>query len=640
MHEKQPILVSCASGSLIRGNNPLDIFAGARPDRPRQSVATMSLSVEQAGPKTRAVVHLPPKSYANEVEEALNQDDPPVDESLIKESPPRPKHARQDSEPRPLGEVFEEASRPSSPSSPRLRHPRGRIESKGSRDSWASAVKEAAPSVNGLDGSSKKERSNLNLGSDPATDGQNGSSEVHGTDDHEVAHSIKDTPDFPAWADGADDDDHSAHEEVDNGGKSPDEDSGNDETVVADGSDHGGLIYEQYRSKSGTNLASVRPSSDVTSTKSRVESPTSEPPPEVEEERDSQLVSGRQAGAGWSQSAIHWAPLNIPLQRRLQTLMVLLHTLSIVVLLSLFLMCCAIPLLWPLIVPYMLRVIFSRASVDGKLSYRSERFRQSRIWSLFGSYFPARLHRSQTLEPTRKYIFGYHPHGIISHGAFAAFATEALGFGQLFPGITNTLLTLDANFTVPFYREYVLKLGLASVSRESCENILGQGGPNGEGMGRAITIVIGGARESLDALPGKMRLVLKRRKGFVKLGIRTGADLVPVLGFGENDIYEQLDGNSHPLVHNAQLLAKKFMGFTVPLFHARGVFNYDVGIMPYRRPINIVVGRPIEIMQSKNPDPKYVDEIHAKYMQELQRIWDDWKDTFVPHRTGELELIE
>ena len=51
-------------------------------------------------------------------------------------------------------------------------------------------------------------------------------------------------------------------------------------------------------------------------------------------------------------------------------------------------------------------------------------------------------------------------------------------------------------------------------------------------MGRGITIVVGGARESLDARPQSLRLVLKRRKGFVKLAIRTGADLVPVLAFG------------------------------------------------------------------------------------------------------------
>lgn len=78
----------------------------------------------------------------------------------------------------------------------------------------------------------------------------------------------------------------------------------------------------------------------------------------------------------------------------------------------------------------------------------------------------------------------------------------------------------------------------------------------------------------------------------------------------------------------------------VPLFHARGVFNYDVGMMPYRRPINIVVGRPIQTIQSKTPDPAYVDELHTKYVEELQRIWDDWKDTFARDRKGELEIVE
>ena len=63
-------------------------------------------------------------------------------------------------------------------------------------------------------------------------------------------------------------------------------------------------------------------------------------------------------------------------------------------------------------------------------------------------------------------------------------------------------------------------------------------------------------------------------------------------------------------------------------------------MMPYRRPINIVVGRPISIMQSIYPDPAYVDEIHTQYVDELLRIWDDWKDTFARHRSGELEIVE
>ena len=177
------------------------------------------------------------------------------------------------------------------------------------------------------------------------------------------------------------------------------------------------------------------------------------------------------------------------------------------------------------------------------------------------------------------------------------------------------------------------------MSRESCENILSHGGANNEGMGRAITIVVGGARESLDAKPGLMKLVLKSRKGFVKLAIRTGADLVPILAFGENALYDQVGAESHPLIFKAQLVMKRLLGWTVPLFHARGVFNYDVGLMPYRRPLNIVVGRPIKVLQYPKPDESYVDEIHGLYVSELEKIWEEWKDEFARDRKGELEIV-
>ena len=277
---------------------------------------------------------------------------------------------------------------------------------------------------------------------------------------------------------------------------------------------------------------------------------------------------------------------------------VLMHSLSIALSLSLFFFLCAIPLTWPILVPYLVySLIYSDEATSGTLSRRRDWLRRSKVWSAFASYFPARLHRTVTLEPTRKYIFGYHPHGIISHGAFAAFATEALGFSDLYPGITNTLLTLDSNFRVPIYRDYALAMGLASVSKESIENILSKGGLNGEGMGRAVTIVVGGARESLNAEPHTLRLVLNSRKGFIKIAIRQGADLVPVLAFGENDLYEQVDSEEHPWIHKWQLFVKKMMGFTVPLFHARGIFNYDVGMMPYRKSVNVVVGKPIQVVQ-------------------------------------------
>jgi len=48
-------------------------------------------------------------------------------------------------------------------------------------------------------------------------------------------------------------------------------------------------------------------------------------------------------------------------------------------------------------------------------------------------------------------------------------------------------------------------MGVCSVSKESCQNILGQGG------GSAIIIVVGGAAESLSARPGTADLTLRKR---------------------------------------------------------------------------------------------------------------------------------
>lgn len=182
---------------------------------------------------------------------------------------------------------------------------------------------------------------------------------------------------------------------------------------------------------------------------------------------------------------------------------------------------------------------------------------------------------------------------------------------------------------------------MGSVSRSSCEKILNTGGIDGKGTGNGITIVIGGAKESLEAVPDSMRLVLKDRKGFVKLAIRNGASLVPVLSFGENDLYTMLsDLNPKSLSGRVQQLFKKTLGFTVPFFYAKGPHMFDFGVTPHRKPVNIVFGRPIHTRRMVDPvDRAYLDEVHGLYVNELQRIWEEWKDVFARGRADEIRFI-
>jgi 2-acylglycerol O-acyltransferase 2 len=145
------------------------------------------------------------------------------------------------------------------------------------------------------------------------------------------------------------------------------------------------------------------------------------------------------------------------------------------------------------------------------------------------------------------------------------FATEGTDFGRQFPGIETSLMTLQSNFMLPFHRDYILALGICSVSRKSCHHVLRNH--------RSIAIVVGGATESLHAYPGTLDLTLKHRMGFVKLAVDTGAALVPVLAFGENEIFDQVKSEHGSWLWVLQKRMQAILGFTVPLFHGRGIFN-------------------------------------------------------------------
>lgn len=61
--------------------------------------------------------------------------------------------------------------------------------------------------------------------------------------------------------------------------------------------------------------------------------------------------------------------------------------------------------------------------------------RHWRLFHWFRNYFPIRLHKTAELDPAQRYIFCYHPHGIIGMGLFINLATEANGWSSSFPGI-------------------------------------------------------------------------------------------------------------------------------------------------------------------------------------------------------------
>jgi len=273
------------------------------------------------------------------------------------------------------------------------------------------------------------------------------------------------------------------------------------------------------------------------------------------------------------------------------------------------------------------------------------------FWRLAAGYFPVRLHKSADLDPSKNYIFGYHPHGVISVGALLTFASEATGFANAFPGIDVRLLTLSVNFFFPFTREVLMALGINSVTRSSVEkNLLRvKSSAAKKPRGNAVVIVVGGANEAMDAHPGTAILTLAKRKGFVRLALKTGATLVPVFAFGENDIFDQVENPEGGVLRAFQKRVKSLIGITPPAFYGRSLsrgvlrrFFGKRGVLPKRQSIEVVFGKPLEIKEKPYGNDQIpediVDKYHKEYVHALRNLYELHRKSF--HRMKRTDSFE
>eukprot|EP00071_Canis_lupus_P029827 XP_022263384.1 2-acylglycerol O-acyltransferase 2 isoform X1 [Canis lupus familiaris] len=242
------------------------------------------------------------------------------------------------------------------------------------------------------------------------------------------------------------------------------------------------------------------------------------------------------------------------------------------------------------------------------------------LWKYMRDYFPVTLVKTAELDPSRNYLAGFHPHGVLAAGAFVNLCTESTGFPLLFPGIRSHLMMLTLWFRVPFFRDYIMSGGLVTSDKESAAHILSRK----EG-GNLLAIIVGGAQEALNARPGDSTLLLRNRKGFIRLALMHGAALVPIFSFGENELFDQVENSPGSWLRRIQNRLQKIMGISLPLFHGRGVFQYSFGFIPYRQPITTVVGKPIEVQKTLCPSKEEVDKLHQRYVKELCELFETHK---------------
>merc|ERR1711971_1504255 len=108
--------------------------------------------------------------------------------------------------------------------------------------------------------------------------------------------------------------------------------------------------------------------------------------------------------------------------------------------------------------------------------------------------------------------------------------------------------------------------------------------------------------------------------GFVRLALEAGAPLVPCYAFGCVDLYK-----TYSLMHSPREWVRKRFGVCIPIYKGH------CGVLPLRKPIDLVFGEPLQLLTCATPGAPTSDEIvaaHAAYVEALRHVFNCHKDSF------------
>ena len=233
--------------------------------------------------------------------------------------------------------------------------------------------------------------------------------------------------------------------------------------------------------------------------------------------------------------------------------------------------------------------------------------RMAKYWLAAHDYAMLEVRRTAKLDPSRQYFFAWFPHAILVLSRISVYGGI---FERLFPGVQHRTLGATPMFYFPFCRDFSMWMGAVDAGKRTAAKVLQ--------AGYSLMVFPGGSREIFTTDPNStdVTFVLNCRKGFVKLALKHGVDLVPVVVYGEKFVYSRWLAPDW-LVN---FCLKAFRGMPMLIFWGR-FFT----LLPYRTPMRVVYGAPIRVDAVEDPTQEQIDELHAAYGEALQKLWHEHK---------------
>ncbi len=238
-----------------------------------------------------------------------------------------------------------------------------------------------------------------------------------------------------------------------------------------------------------------------------------------------------------------------------------------------------------------MEIIYEIQTMTNKLHQADPDFvdKISPFFSILEKYFRYEVRGIQNI-PRKKALIVMN-HGIIPYHGFLL-AKKIVDELRIYPrGLGAAFL-----FRIPGVREFFVKGGAVNANPRNAEALLNEG--------NVVMLAPGGIYEALIAKPGLKRIPWERRKGFVRIAIKTKSPIVPTYCNGINASYF----NSYFLL-KPRIKILESTRFSFPFFFGLGFFPLPVKLIHK-------IGKPIFLKKKKGESHvKYVDRFHREVLK-------------------------
>ncbi len=231
----------------------------------------------------------------------------------------------------------------------------------------------------------------------------------------------------------------------------------------------------------------------------------------------------------------------------------------------------------------------------------------------FARYFDAEVRGMERVPKSPALLIGNHSGGTITPDTSAVYAAwyRTRGFDDPLMG-----LAFDAIFGVPVWRELMRKIGQMPASMDHAEAALADGS--------SVLLYPGGVYEVFRPWKDRNRVLFNERKGFIRLALRAGVPVVPVVGHGGHE--------TTVVLTRGERLAKLFSADKVRMDGAPVMLQVPWGVslpllpgFPLPARITVQVCEPLDWSHygpDAVDDPRVLDACYEEITSVMQRSLD------------------